>query len=435
MTRDPQIGDALDTLDVPEHGPAFWTELTAAIKTEPVPLAPRRRWKRQALRAVTVAAAASVVAVAISGGIGGDGDGPLAPRQATAAEVARRVSAAFASAQSLRGTLVERGREGPGARTTFVATAKGDVRLESRLPSGEVMVIAYDAERGVEESYSVAGGDTFAGVRTGLAPVQTPDQGPADWVLRLDLAATLRAAGVAPAVETTYDGRPAWLLEADAQVQDSAGDAAYDHLAATIDQATALPVRIVESRRGETVRELTVEGLVTDTPVTRAEFDLTPPPGAQVSRTDGGFRRVALSAVRGTVGYDPLVPQRLPGGFALAEVAVAEQGGHTGPEGLNPESERVVSLAYRRGFERILVTTRLRTPGEWRDPMSAGEGITDAPEPVTLSGALSGAKAELVATAQGTAPHVWALTDTLVVTVSGDLSRDELLDVAGSLAG
>lgn len=39
-----------------------------------------------------------------------------------------------------------------------------------------------------------------------------------------------------------------------------------------------------------------------------------------------------------------------------------------------------------------------------------------------------------VLNARGTAPHVWALTGTLVVTVSGDLTRAELIDVAGSLA-
>lgn len=32
-----------------------------------------------------------------------------------------------------------------------------------------------------------------------------------------------------------------------------------------------------------------------------------------------------------------------------------------------------------------------------------------------------------------TVPHVWALTDELVVTISGDLSRVELIRVAESL--
>ena len=61
------------------------------------------------------------------------------------------------------------------------------------------------------------------------------------------------------------------------------------------------------------------------------------------------------------------------------------------------------------------------------------EGFVDSPQHVTLgSGALAGADAELVLSPH-TAPHVWALTDTLVVTVGGDLARGELTRVTGSL--
>lgn len=422
---------ALAELDVPEHGPAFWEDLAARLRTEPVPL--RRHWKRQTLRVVTVAAAFAVLVVALVGGLG-DERSPLAPPPATAAEVARQVSEALAAAETLRGTIVVTDLGEPGARTAFVTTAQGDLRLETTTPRGEVNVIAYDAGRGVEESYWLPGPDggfeSFGGVRRGLAPVQTPDQGPADWVLRMDLTAALRAAPDTVATEVTYEGRPAWLLEAAVQPQDSAGDHAIDRIAATIDKGTAFPVRIVETRHGRTVREITVEGLTAGGPAARAEFDVTIPPGTKVTTTDGGFRRVALD----DVPYDALVPSVVPEGFELTEVAVAERGGPTGTEGMNPVSERVVSLAYRRGFDTLLVTTRLRSRGTWTDPMASGEGIVDTPEPVTLGGALAAARAEYVANAQGTAPHVWALTETLVVTVSGDLSREELLAVAGSLA-
>ncbi|HVF04681.1 MAG TPA: hypothetical protein VNA20_07575 [Frankiaceae bacterium] len=456
--RDPQVAAALEGLDVPDHAPDFWTDLTARLHAEEaaapaeapeapaergdgvvVPLASRRSaFRRHALRLTTVAAAVAVLAVALGGGLGTE-NGPLAPRPATAAEVASRVNAAFAEARTLRGTLVFRDAAGPGDRTTFIATASGDLRLETTTARGEVNVIAYDATRGVEEGYWLPGpaaaSPPSAGVRTGLAPVQTPDQGPMAWVLRTSLAATLRAGSTGPAPEVTYEGRPAWLLEADAQPQDSAGDQAIDHIAATIDRETALPVRVVESRNGRTIREITIEGLTTGGEADRAAFDLDLPAGVTVSRTDEGFRRVPLTEVEARAGYAPLVPRTLPEGFELAEVAVAKRGGHTGPEGLNPDSRDVVSLAYRRGFATVLVTTRRQLPGEWYDPMGSGEGIVDRPERVTLGGALAGAeRAELVVNAQGTAPHVWALTGTLVVTVSGDLSRAELLDVAGSLA-
>ena len=416
---------ALAELDVPEHGATFWADLSARLRDEPVPLAPRRHWKRQTLRVVTVAAAVAVLAVALGVRLG---DGPLAPRPATAAEVAEKVSDAFAAAGTLRGTLVVRELGAEGPRTTFVTTADGDLRLETRTSRGEVNVVAYDAERGVEESYWLPGPgggfEAYGGVRTGLAPLNTPDQGPMDWVLRTDLTTTLRAASPEPAEETTYDGRPAWVLGADVTPQDSAGELAYDRIEATIDRETAFPVRIVESRDGLAIREITVEGLTAGTPAARAEFDLTVPHGVTVTRTDEGFRRVA------TPPDGALVPSAVPEGFVLAEVAVAERGSHTGVEGHNPESREVVSLLYRRGFDTLLVTTRLRTSGEWTDPMASGEGVPDEPEPV----ALAGMRAEYVANARGTAPHVWALTDTLVVTVSGDLTREELIDVAESLA-
>lgn len=464
LTRDDEIAAALATLDVPEHGPAFWAELTDRLAAEAVPeepvisLAQRRslRWKRQSLRIATVAAAASVIAVAVGVGLGPD-DGPLAPRPATAAEVAQRVTATLAQATTLRGTLAVRDRSGAGDRTQFVSTSRGDLHLETRTARGETSVSAYDAVRGVEEGYTLpaAGSDepAFGGIRTGLAPMQTPDQGPLDWILRRNLSATLRAQqdmSDQPARETSFAGRPAWLLEAAAQPQDSAGDLAIDHIAATIDQGTLLPVRIVESRHGVTIREVTVTGLVVDEPAGRELFDLDFPAGVVPVRTEGDFRRVALRDVPAEVSYVPLVPARLPDGYELAEVAVADRTQSTGVEGLNPRSLEVVSLAYRRGFDRVLVTTRLRAvPGAvplpgcreclagtpWSDPMASGEGIVDRPEPVTLTqGALAGVPAQLLISAQGTAPHLWALTETLVVTVSGDLTRTELLDVAGSLA-
>ncbi len=102
---------------------------------------------------------------------------------------------------------------------------------------------------------------------------------------------------------------------------------------------------------------------------------------------------------------------------------------------MNPVAGGVVSLAYRRGFDRIIVTTRLvgADPSLWSDPLASGEGFIDHPETVVLTGgALNGLEAELLIDPRAV-PHVWAMTDSLVVTVSGDLTRAELLAVAESL--
>ncbi|MEA2933041.1 MAG: hypothetical protein QOI56_1826 [Actinomycetota bacterium] len=108
---------------------------------------------------------------------------------------------------------------------------------------------------------------------------------------------------------------------------------------------------------------------------------------------------------------------------------------------MNPPAAVVVSVAYRRGFDEIVVST----PQDGRPvpvrtavgglllgrSMASGEGETDVSEPfVVEGGALAGAKAELVLSARGT-PHVWTIDDRLVVTISGDASGDELRRMAG----
>ena len=159
------------------------------------------------------------------------------------------------------------------------------------------------------------------------------------------------------------------------------------------------------------------------------------PADAEVMRSDAGFRRVPLERVAATVGYAPRVPRAMPEGYRRAEVAVARRGGPTGVEGGNPAAADVVSLAYRRGFDRVLVTTRRAgpDPAAWSDPLASGEGLPDRPRPVTVAGgALDGTRARLVVGPRAT-PHLWAIDEGLVVTVSGDLDAEDLLAVAGSL--
>lgn len=118
----------------------------------------------------------------------------------------------------------------------------------------------------------------------------------------------------------------------------------------------------------------------------------------------------------------------MPAGYRLAQVGVAEESAPTGKEGGNPPSRMVVSLSYRRGIDQFLVTTRLRGTGNWDDPLASPEGFVDHPESVTVGGL----QAKLVVSPHAT-PHLWALTNDLVVTVGGDLSRSELIAVASSL--
>ena len=421
-TRDEWLGELLRELGAPEHRPEFHRELRLRLQEER--RAGRRRVAlRWTLRVAAVAAAAAIVLAVV--GLPKSGRG--GPEVANAATVKAHVRAALFGLRSLTGVLVD-GRE----RWRFALDAAGDLRLEGPR-AGDA--ITYDAATGIvrsaQHSASLGGSTLFYAERRGVAP-GPPDQGPPTWVLPEQYGAFVRAAlADAPSsVRTaTYAGRPAWQLEVDTVPNAIVPDSSGDHLSITVDEESGLPVRIVETKHGAVLRELHIEQLSVDPTLPAGTFELAFPAGAEVMRSDDGFRRVALGGVARAVGYAPLVPAWIPAGYHLAEVAVARDSAPTGKEGGNPASRMVVSLSYRRGIDQFLVTTRLRGDGSWSDPLSSPEGFVDTPEHVSLAG---GTGAQVVVSPH-TIPHLWTLTDSLVVSVGGDLSRGELIRVADSL--
>jgi outer membrane lipoprotein-sorting protein len=452
--RDERLGALLRELEVPEHRPKFYAELHYQLAEErrlrrvqdQRRAQTRRRRIRWTVRTAFAGAAAAIAALVL--GVPWTHDGP---EPATAAEVQAKVSAALSSAQSIGGELVVRGESYRNAygwerrRWDFVLTAQGDFRFSHDDGSS---IVAYDASNGIERSLgSVYGQRGGARERRGVAP-GPPDHGPSESVLQRDFGALVRAliAAEDPAViETTYEGRSAWKLVVAAEPNAIVPELSGDEFEVTVDKETGFPLRIVEKKNGAALDEIRIEDMQIDPKLTAADFTLRFPPGANVDRTDDGFRRVPIDQVEGIVGYTPLVPANVPEGYELTEVAVAEDVTYpTGAEAGNPSSLNVVSLAYRRGLDRFLVTTRLShvpAPGEpqlspqelWGDPLATGEGFRDEPDRIRLSGgALDGIEAKLLVVPRNT-PHIWALTDKLVVTIAGDLSTAELVAVAESL--
>lgn len=437
-SRDHRIGDALREFRIPEHGPSFWAALEARLAGEH---APRRslsplppfspRWR---LAAATAVAAVGLALLAF--GLPRTG----APEEALAQEVKSRVQEAIAELEAVRATVTQRSTEGPDGRLAigrerFVLTSAGDFRLE--LLEGAFQETVYDAETGTERSITESaslGLGRFYVVRRGVAP-GSPDSGPFELLADRALAAAVQAllAASDPEVqETSYRGRPSWRLVT--PVPPNAIYTDVDRLEITVDQETGLPVEVVATLDGEFVSELRVSDLVVDPELPERAFVLRFPPGADVETTDEGFRRVDLEDAAARVGYIPPVPRSLPDGYRLAQVAVASRVEPTGPAGENPPSRRVVSLSYRRGFDQLVVTSRLTgsVRDQWADPFAAPGDPAQPEEVVLADGALAGADAHLVVSPRAI-PHLWTVTEQLVVTVAGNVGRDELLDVANSM--
>ena len=444
--RDEILGAALLELEVPEHLPDFHARLHYVLAEEQrLRLSDERRRTRNRRRriawGVRVSAAGALAAFAIVAlGLPHSNTGQ---RATTWVEVRGRVADSLASARTMTGEIAYHARDPLAGSTSshwsFGLTAQGDLRLRQ----GHGDDLAYDAQKGVERSLnrSAAMADdstVFAVERRGLAPGR-PDPGPSDSILQRDLGAVVRAmlAAKDPRVEEiSYQGRAAWRVEFAVAPNSVYGDA--DRFLVDVDEQTGLPVHVLAYLHGKLRSEVRVDKLAVDSKLAADEFTLRFSRGQHVERSDAGFRRVPLEDVAGTVGYAPLVPATVPSGYRLAEVAVALRSPPTGVEGANPESRRVVSLSYRRGLDQFIVTTRLRhvagSPDRWSDPLATGEGFRDEPEKITLQG---GALADLTAKiliVPRNIPHLWSLTDELVVTVSGDLTRDELVAVAQSLS-
>ena len=466
--RDERLGRELRSLDVPEHGPGFYARLAQRLEQETVGHRPGRRrprWSRPPM--LGLAAAAVVLAVvAVSTMLTGDGADPvrrLPPqtRLISAGEVRARVSTAFSSLRSLSGEVaiecaVAFGPcfppDGAGRtmlRWSFLTTAAGDERVSG---IGRRDEVAFSAARREQRAVS---GDGGAEIVTNLPPGPPDAAAARPSVLRRDVASVVRAflatTAEPPVDEVVEQGRPAWRLVAPVEPNKLAGPGASgDALEVLVDRESGFPLRITETLAGRFLHEVRLSNLTVNGPVEAGSFVLDLPPGAQPFRQDVGFRSVALGQVASAVGYPPVLPApaSLPPGYQLAEVTVAARALPTGTEGANPPSRNVVSVAYRRGFDRIVVTTRSTGPARrcsvtlpgsdatacWADPLASGEGLVDQPQRFAVTaGALTGAQAELVISPRGV-PHVWTMDDRLVVTVAGDANAEELRRMAESFA-
>ena len=142
-----------------------------------------------------------------------------------------------------------------------------------------------------------------------------------------------------------------------------------------------------------------------------------------------------LARIGSAPGRVTLLPAWLPAGYVQRWAAVAASSitanGVTG-------GRDVVALQYARGFDALTVTTRTVA-----DPRAAT--TIDPVEPDTswadlvhrdvrlTSGAFAGVTARVVVAPYITAPHLYAVKDDVLLTVTGGATAEELIAIAESL--
>lgn len=478
MTRDEQLGSALRELRVPDHAPEFAARLRAGLEEgsvgapaqvegaaaarrarrrreaagAPAPPAPRRGRRRRRpplLAGLGVAGVLAAVALALvllaPDGTQTPGGGRLGAEPATAAQLGARLTSTLATVDTLSAILVVRERPSPDlplrtTRSRLLLSSSGDERLTT---IGDGPDSGYDASAGRQTVFGDPDVPQTGGtVTTGMAP-GPPDRPLGDRAIQRQLrgvARALRAAGAAPVRAVTYDGRPAWRIAigAEQDVHALPGDTG-DRIELVIDRRTGIPLLVRETYRGRLVAQRRLEDVRIDPPLEPRAFVPRPADPSGIVATMNftqGFRPRAFDRAERVVGYAPLEPAWLPAGFRRAETAVAlRTPSPTGAEGMNPPSHDVVSTAYRRGLDTVVVSTRSAgiDAKAWDDPVAAPEGFLVRPQRACFrSGALKGACGELMVDPRATT-HVWTIAGGLVVTVSGDLTQGELERVAASL--
>ena len=472
--------DRLDTENGGDDRPAGGRTAAAVV----VPHA-RRRTRLLAL----LAAAAVVAAVAVGIAVKRQAIPELSrPPIASAAEVAARVRTAMSEIRTLQVTETEyqRSVQGPPKSQWQANWTTADwwsrARMGALHSTGRLKIIAEADGRWHEDDtvgtsrqgpivYPYSGDDVSGVLRTYWPPdspvyvtrnlsLGAPDQpvvyyGPDS--IWYDIS-FMRPANMAQGhvAETTYEGLPALTVTCPIAPVPIKGlemgtEHLFDTVQFTVDRRTWLIVCGSRLLRGAVVEESRLTHIHVNQPVAGDAMRLTYPAGTRIKTVSLQFRHVSFGEAARTFAQPALAPSALPAGFRpfAAAVAATSHFTHWTPVGYRPDywpaAHNVTQLNYRAGLLQFTVTTRTQPAGGSlpADPLDADpfltsnavddDAATGTLETVTLTGgAWSGVTAYLVMPLLAQ-PHLWAWHDGRLVTVGGDLTRDELLSVANSL--
>ena len=464
-TWDDELGRELRESPVPAHAPDHFERIRERMRhisgsdggpraprdrERRAPSAPPRLWRGVRFAAVAAVAAAVVAAVAITWA-GVPGVDHSTPAPATADTVLARVQHALENLSSISGDVVDygsaRGRPFSHRVGSFTFTARGDYRI---IQTGEV-AYTYDAVKRVARRYVFRDGSAlYSEVARDL-----PDPGPffspwmgASQVLDRSIAAYARAviAELDPDVPVTpvrWEGRTAWSITVPEPLTGGGSDGS---VRIVVDAQSGYPLAVEHWTGDGEVRGTRIESVRVGGVVPRSHFTLDVNVEDKLLPMSERFRRVTLPQAaamgrRATTSFTPYMAGWVPRGYRLSGVSGAVNGAFMGAYRRVPADDvgsLTVVLTYRRGFDRFCIVSRWRhdnLPGS-DDPFDEDSVTLTQSSLVPLrSGSLRGEVAKVVLGLPDW-PHLYVTTGQdrrVSVSVAGDLTKDELARIAGSL--
>lgn len=417
--------------------------LRAAQRSMSAP--PRPWWKALALPVALAATAAVVI------GLGAWLVGAATSRDAnlgtTASKVLAKVDHSLAVDDTITADITIR-RAGQQSSLHLVRTSGGSYRITRTAPAADE---AWDST-GLHFTRVADGFDGQPPVLvdiSGVAPGGPDMPAAVSAGLGDPLLGAVRLMNRSDATSVnseTVDGRAVWVVEGRLRGRDdsSVADAlagvggtgqgeAGDRLRMVIDQSQLLPVSFRITRGASTQLEVEFSNYTVGNPLPPDAFAVPLPdlPGSTtaVTRAGLGFASTGLEQARSKLASLTFTPGFTPDGYALSLVATAPAGEAPPPGASNvpQHSGPVVVLVYRRGSQQFAVTLR-----EAHDETALTEGWDGNGWSTSTisSGLFTGTKAHV---SEAEHPLVWATGKGVTVTVSGDLSRNDALDVVRSL--
>lgn len=345
------------------------------------------------------------------------------PQLVLASSVINEAVTALTDPPSLSGSMSWTGTQGLGTYH-FVTAKDGSYRVDGSTMDGTPVVQVYDSttRRFTQQSSALA----FSATGPNDGGLWSIPSSPVAYLQRIAQEVRVLPSSADATVRTeTIDGAPAWVV--DARTDRTTASYAPDAISVVVRQDDHLPRSITMTRKGVVLGKVELRDL-SSSPPAQGAFTIAAPRSDRASSLVT-YRTTDLAAALSLAGYAVPEVSYVPAGFRADGVSFAN-------EYLRSEEliggERIVAQSYRDGFATIDVSTARRPAGNpVGSPVAAGfDRIASV---VLTSGAYAGTAVHIDQLGPLGQRVLWGDKDGVLLTVTGEVSNDELVRIAEGL--